>query len=135
MDDLMRFTAIAFTMLLFSISSLAYGESLTIKDGSKVIHLQVGLKKISYQDENFKKIIHRKKCNQFIFDSFRKQINNQSKKLIKVKGQVKIKEPLQVILGEEEKLALRHSKSGRFFSRIPSKIKNIWLTSKRVCKK
>ncbi len=101
------------------------------------IKYEVNLTKdsISFDESGFSKRIKKQKCNRSLVHQFTAElktniaITSESKKTGVPKGAIRI------AFSGKDHFALRFESEGRYFADLPSKFKNLWLTSERVCKR
>ena len=102
---------------------------------NKKYKLEVQKEYVFLNESGFSKKVLKMNCNRIHFDDFISHFQKYEPSLLEVRSKEFLKSAIQVIVEDKMKIALRHTAEGIFFSDLPSKFKNLWLTSERLCKK
>ncbi len=88
---------------------------------------------LEFSETGFSKKIKKQKCNRALVEQFAADLKvNKNNLMDAPKGNLP-KGAIKISFDGKAKFALRFANEGNYFSDLPSKAKNLWLTSMRVC--
>lgn len=116
---------------LFSVSSFAGPLQVTLDD--KTYELNQTKDTLAFDERGFSKKIKKQKCNKALFEQFTADLNSNKKSLIDMPKEDFPAGAIKITFDGKTKTALRLGSEGQYFADLPSKFRNLWLTSDKVC--
>ncbi len=119
-------------LVLFLLQS-ANAQTFKVTMDSTSYEIKITHRYIAFKDQFFSQKIIKKNCNKLLIEQFRKNWVRHTSSLVIIKNGRLLNGVINVLVDSQKKYTIRYSKSGLYLSQVPSVIKNLWFTSKRLC--
>ena len=120
-------------ILFFFLTQPAAAAATRVQFGQTSYELEVSKNSIAFSETGFSQKVKRRKCNQTLYLNFIKDFNRNQTNLAVFATPEKLKGAIKVSTEGKTKVAFRSKSEGKYFTSLPSRFKNLWLTSKRLC--
>ncbi len=120
-------------VLIFVFTPVAFGGVIRVAFDNKSYEVNLTKDSVAFNEPGFSKKIMKQKCNRALIEQFASDLKANKTYLAEVKKDVLPKGAIKVSFDGKTKFALRYMDEGKYFYDLPSKVKNLWLTSERIC--
>lgn len=120
-------------VLIFALTPAAFGGAIKVAFDNKNYEVDLAQDSVVFNEPGFSKKIMKRKCNRSLIEQFAADLMANKTYLVEAKMAVIPKGAIKVSFDGKTKFALRYMDEGKYFYDLPSKIKNLWLTSERIC--
>ncbi len=111
-----------------------FAGSIRVSFDDKKYELNLTKNFVSFDESGFSKKIKMQKCNHALIEQFAVELRSNKANISESKKAGAPKGAIHIAVDGKDGFALRFEPEGKYFSDMPSKFKNLYLTSARVCK-
>ncbi len=120
-------------LIIFVFTPLAFAGPIQVTFDKQSYEVNLTKDFLVFHEQGFSKKIIKQKCNRALIDQFAADLKTNKTSLADMTKANFPSGAIKVSFDGKTKLALRFRDEGKYFSDLPSKVKNLWLTSERVC--
>lgn len=121
------------TFMIFTFASSVFAGPTQVSFDEKRYEVNLTKDFLAFNEDGFTKKVKKQKCNRALIEQFEADLNANKTNLIEAPKSGVPKGAIKVLFDGKTKFALRFASEGKYFSDLPSKAKNLWITSERVC--
>jgi hypothetical protein len=121
-------------IIAISLAQSAFAQTVRVTFGENGYELNLTRDFVAFSESGFSTKVRRQKCNQNLLDHFTNEFNRNQRHLADLHDTTgAVKGGIKVFSDGKTKFAFRVGSEGIYLTDVPSKFKNLWLTSERLC--
>ena len=113
----------------------AFASPISVSFDGQSYEVNLMQNSVAFKETGFSESVKKQKCNRMVFDLFTNELKANQTPLADMKKADIPKGSITVSIEGNTKVAFRNANEGKYFLDLPSKFKNLWLTSRKVCQR